>query len=113
MASIVVVEVDRWDARELKGGEEGVIHSAGIVKDCTHNSLGASDLLMGCWRGFIWQRGILNDVAIRWGRPVMRGIFWTFGHGVLVRMQCIFVISWHGNVNMHVFIVIFQCNSAV
>jgi hypothetical protein len=85
-----------------QGDEEGGIHGTVIVEECTHNSLGASDILRGRWRGFIWEQCILNVLAIGCGFPVVRGILWTFGHGLMAIMQCIFDKALHGKIKMHV-----------
>jgi hypothetical protein len=90
-----------------QGGEESGIHSTRVVEECTHNSLGAINLLRGQCRVFIWERGILNVLAIRWGCIGVRGILRICGHGVMVLVQCIIDIAWHGKVKLSVFIVPF------
>jgi hypothetical protein len=66
---------------------EGRIHGTGIVEEGAHNYLGAGDVLGGCCRGCTWKWGILDTLAISQDYPVVWGILWTFGHGVLICVQ--------------------------
>jgi hypothetical protein len=79
----------------------------GIVEECAHNSLGTGDVLGGCWRGCIWKQGILDALALSWDGPVVWGILWMIGHGVLIFMKDILDVARHRQVHMFVFIIPF------
>ncbi len=101
--------VGLFGGQGAKGNEHGRVHSMGIVEEDTNDFLDTFSVSSIKRGGVVRFRGVLDFHTISGALPGMGGMFWVHGMGMAKMEEGMFNIAWHGDVNMPLIIVPFQC----